>query len=108
MVAKSSSWVEETSVRCSPASCPREGRLNSHQGCSVEWSSLGFLLSWQQQQWGDWLPEGVHKCMLWARQHTTLTGQGGEKGERTCVREEGGGQQECVCEAGETSYRVTS
>ena len=88
-----------------------ERRLSPHQGCSVKWSSLEFLLSWQQRQWRGWiegLPQGVHKCMPWARQHAALTGQGGEKRGRTRLREERRGQHEHVWEAGETSYRVTS
>ena len=38
--------------------------------------------------------------VLW--QHTALMAQGEERGGKTRVREEGGGQQECVTEVGET------
>lgn len=49
---------------------------------------------------------GVRKRLLWAGQHTALMGQSGEKKGKTSIREERGGQQECVSEAGETFYRV--
>ena len=49
---------------------------------------------------------GVHKFLLWAGQHTALMGQSGEKRGKASIREERGGQQECVSEAEETFYRV--